>query len=132
MGTADVLALLPSEYVGNVQQRVHNLFGVDRIEVEPAYVPYSGTIEPRVTIGKDITDRIRAQASSGFTVDARRMMQLEYRLTRRFSLLGSWEGSTQTEAGAFGGDLKFRYEFRRLPFSLLSDDKGSAAPANAH
>jgi len=132
VGTADVLALLPSEYVGNVQQRVHNLFGVDRIEVEPAYVPYSGTIEPRVTIGKDITDRIRALASSGFTVDARRMMQLEYRLTRRLSLLGSWEGSTQTEAGAFGGDLKFRYEFRRLPFSLWSDDKDSAAPANAH
>ena len=122
MGVGDVLSLLPSQYTGNVSQQVRTLFRVDRFEVDPAYVRNTGTIEPRVTIGKDITDRIRALASTSFGVDARNTMQLEYRITGRISLLGTWESASQSQAGAAGGDIKFRYEFRRVRFSLLSDD----------
>ena len=114
--------MLPSQYTGNVSQQVRTLFRVDRFEVDPAYVRNTGTIEPRVTIGKDITDRIRALASTSFGVDARNTMQLEYRITGRISLLGTWESASQSQAGAAGGDIKFRYEFRRVRFSLLSDD----------
>jgi hypothetical protein len=45
-------------------------------------------------------------------------MQLEYQVTRRISLLSTWESRTQSQDEAFGGDVKFRYEFRTLPFSL--------------
>ena len=128
VGVGDVLGLLPGEYTGDVQQRVRTLFGVDRFEVEPTYMRDTGAIEPRVTIGKDITERLRALASSSFGVDSRNSMQLEYRITRRISLLGTWESRTQQQAGAFGGDVKFRYEFRRLPFWLLSD--ATSTPQN--
>ncbi len=127
VGVGDVLALLPSQYTGDVR----HLFGVDRLEVEPAYVRDTGNIEPRVTVGKDITDRFRALASSSFGVDARRAVQIEYRVTRRISLLGSWEGNTQSQAGAFGGDIKFRYEFRRIPFSLFGGDRDPAPRSDA-
>ncbi len=122
VSVGDVLSLLPHEYTGDVSQQVRTLFRVDRFEVDPAYVRTTGAIEPRVTIGKDITDRIRALASSSFGVDARNTMQLEYRITGRISLLGTWESATQSQAGAFAGDIKFRYEFRRVPFSLLPAD----------
>lgn len=128
VGVGDVLALVPSEYTGDVRGRVRSLFGVDRFEVEPAYVRDTGAIEPRVTIGKDITARLRALASSSFGVEARNSTQLEYRITRRISLLGTWESRTQQQAGAFGGDVKFRYEFRKLPFSLFGDS--AASPRN--
>ena len=126
VGVGNVLSLLPTEYTGSMR----NTFGVDRLEVEPAYVRDTGTIEPRVTIGKDLTDRIRALASSSFGVEARHSLQLEYRVTRRFSLLGSWESRTDAQAGAFGGDIKFRYEFRTLPFSLFGG--GSRAASQPH
>ena len=122
VSVGDVLSLLPREYTGDVSQQVRSLFRVDRFEVDPAYVRNTGTVEPRVTIGKDITDRIRALASTSFGVDARNTMQLEYRVTGRISLLGTWESATQSQAGAFGGDIKFRYEFRRVRFSLLGGD----------
>src|SRR5207245_566946 len=95
VGVGDVLALLPSEYAGDVKTRFRTMFGVDRFEVEPAYIRDTGWIEPSVTIGKDLTERFRALASSSFGVDARHSMQLEYRISRRFSLLGSWESQTQ-------------------------------------
>ena len=122
VSVGDVLSLLPREYTGDVSQQVRSLFRVDRFEVDPAYVRNTGTVEPRVTIGKDITDRIRALASTSFGVDARNTMQIEYRVTGRISLLGTWESASQSQAGAFGGDIKFRYEFRKVRFSLLGGD----------
>ena len=118
MGVGDVVGLLPGEVEGGVRAGLRTL-GVDRFEVEPAYVRSTGAIEPRVTIGKDISSRLRALASSSFGVDPRNTVLLEYRVTGRVSLLGDWESRTKSEAGAFGGDIKFRHEFRRWPFSLL-------------
>lgn len=116
VSAADVLALLPT---GAATGRVGKFIGVDRFEVEAAQSRNSGSVEPRVTIGKDLTDRLRASVSSSFGVEAQRLVQLEYRFSPRISLLGTWEGQTESQAGAFGGDIKFRYEFRHLPFSLL-------------
>jgi len=124
VGVGNILGLMPGDY--DVQGHVRTLFGVDRFEVEPAYVRDTGSIEPRLTIGKDITDRLRALASSSFGQQAQNSVQLEYQLTRRLSLLSMWESRTQQEEGAIGGDLKFRYEFRTLPFSLL---KNAPCPA---
>jgi autotransporter translocation and assembly factor TamB len=125
VSVGNVLSLLPSEYTGDVSQGIRTFFRIDRFEVDPSYVRNTGTIQPRITIGKDITDRIRALASSSFGADAHNTMQLEYRITSRVSLLGTWESASQSQEDAFGGDIRFRYEFRKLPFSLLSSDLGA-------
>ena len=129
MGVGDVVGLLPGEVEGGVRAGLRTL-GVDRFEVEPAYVRSTGAIEPRVTIGKDISSRLRALASSSFGVDPRNTVMLEYRVTGRVSLLGDWESRTKSEAGAFGGDIKFRHEFRRwpFPFTLLGRPQVPAVP----
>jgi autotransporter translocation and assembly factor TamB len=132
VGVGDILSLLPSEYTGDVSQQVRTIFRVDRFAVEPAYVRNTGTVEPRVTVGKDLTDRIRALASSSFGVEAHNTVQLEYRITSRISLVSTWESASSSQAGAFGGDIKFRYEFRKLPFSLLSSDLGLPQRTDAH
>jgi len=131
VGVGDVLSLLPSEYTGDVSQGIRTFFRIDRFEVDPSYVRNTGAIQPRITIGKDITDRIRVLASSSFGADAHNTMQLEYRITSRVSLIGTWESASQSQDDALGGDIKFRYEFRRLPFSLLSSDLGLPAPTGA-
>lgn len=128
ISAADALALLPTR---GVEQRVSQLVGVDRFEITASQARDTGAIEPRVTIGKDLTDRFRALASGSFGVEARRTVQLEYRVTQRISLLGTWESQTQSQAGAFGGDVKFRYEFRRLPLSLFSCSDDDSARSHA-
>ncbi|HVO23413.1 MAG TPA: translocation/assembly module TamB domain-containing protein [Candidatus Margulisiibacteriota bacterium] len=131
MSVGNVLSLLPSEYGGEVSQQVRTFLRIDRFEVDPAYVRTTGTVEPRITIGKDLTDRIRALASSSFGADARNTAQLEYRITGRISLLATWESASQTQSDAVGGDIKFRYEFRRVRFSLLNGAAGQPQQIDA-
>ena len=124
----DAVALLPT---GRVTDPLANALGVNRLEVEAVQSQASGTtgtIEPRVTIGKDLTDRLRTSVATTFGAGTQPMVLLEYRVTRRISLLGSWEGHTSEQAGAFGGAIKFRYEFRQLPFSLMPGGGATASP----
>lgn len=124
----DAVAMLPT---GKVTDPLASALGVNRLEIEAVQSQASGTtgtIEPRVTIGKDLTDRLRASVATTFGAGTQPMVQLEYRVTRRISLLGSWEGQTSEQAGAFGGGIKFRYEFRHLPFSLLPRGAAVASP----
>jgi translocation and assembly module TamB len=130
----DAVALLPT---GTITAPIAKLIGVNRLEIEAVQPPMvgagsAGSIQPRVTIGKDLTDRLRASVSAAFGVSTEQTAQLEYRLTRRISLLSSWEGQTNEQSGAFGGDFKFRYEFRRLPFSLFPDGLKPTLGENAY
>lgn len=115
----DAVALLPT---GTVTGPLAKLLGVNRLEIETMQsqtTGAAGSVEPRLTIGKDITDRLRVTASTAFGAATERNVQLDYRLTRQLSLFGTWEGQTSEQSGAFGGGVKLRYEFRRLPFSLF-------------
>jgi len=128
ISAVDAVALLPT---GQVTQPLANALGVNRVEVEAVQSQASGaagSIEPRVTIGKDLTDRLRASVATTFGAGTQPMVQLEYQVTRRVSLLGSWEGQTNEQSGAFAGGIKFRYEFRRLPFSLMPGGGAVASP----
>ncbi len=122
VSTGDVLALMPG---GGYARQVQRTLGLDRLQVDATYVTDSRNIEPRVTIGKEITERFSVQVSTRFGVEQRNRIRGEYRLTRRMSLLGDWENATKSEAGAFGGGVTFRYEFRRLPYSLCNGDEGA-------
>jgi autotransporter translocation and assembly factor TamB len=125
---ADVLAFVPT---GSTEENVRELIGVDRFEVGASQASDSNAIEPMVTIGKNLGERLRGFVTTTFGVEQRRIVQLEYRWSRRVSVVGSWESETESQAGAFGGDVRFRYEFRRLPFSLFGRDDEVAATGDA-
>lgn len=94
---------------------------VDRIEFEPTFSTTTGAFEPQLTLGKDLTDNLSASVGQTFGVASRTRVEIEYRLGPRVSVPLSWESETETEAGAFAGGVRLRYEFWRLtPFTLLS------------
>lgn len=107
---AEVIALTPGAGAG----RVEALLPVDRIEVQPAYSRSKGSTEPRLTLGKDLAPNLRAEVSSGLGAERGQDVALEYDLTESFSLGGEWESETQSQAGAFGADVRVRIPFRRL------------------
>lgn len=110
------LALLPKR---EAEERIQRWLAVDRFEVSATQARDTGAVEPRVTIGKELSERLYASVWTSVGAQSRQAVQLEYRVTRRVSLLGTWESGTAETAGAFGGDVKFRMEFLRAPFSLL-------------
>ncbi|HVM97532.1 MAG TPA: translocation/assembly module TamB domain-containing protein, partial [Candidatus Acidoferrales bacterium] len=126
---ASALAIVPTSAVTTP---VGQFVGVDQFEVTAAQARDTGAIEPRVTIGKDLTEQLRAVVWTEFGIVARHAVQLEYRVTRRVSLLGSWESETSEGSGAFGGDIKFRFDFRRIPFSLRDTPPAESASSAEH
>ena len=79
-------------------------------------VDRSGRILSFNRAAEDLT----ASVATTLGVDLQRSVNLEYRLSDRTSLLGTWESESEGQAGAIGGGVKFRREFRRIPgFSLL-------------
>ena len=117
----EVLALTAGpRAAGEVEERIFNFLPVDRIEIEPSFSRTTGATEPRLSIGKDLAQGFRALLGTGLGAERRQDVSLEYQLTRRISVQGTWESQTKSEAGAFGGELKFRFPFRNLtPFSML-------------
>jgi hypothetical protein len=116
VSSIDALALVPT---APVEEQVSALVGIDRFEIDLAQTNSQGDVAPGLTIGKNLTDRLRAAVTTTFDTEARNAVVMEYDLTRRMSLLGQWEADTESEAGAFGAGFRVRYEFRRIPFSIL-------------
>ena len=108
----EVLALTAGPKAGEVEERIYDFIPVDRIEIQPTFSRTTGTTEPRLSIGKDLTPRLRALLSSGLGAERQQDVALEYQLTPGIAVQGAWESQTKSEAGAFGGDLKFRVPFR--------------------
>lgn len=117
----EVLALTAGpRAAGEVEERIFKFFPVDRIEIEPTFSRTTGAPEPRLSIGKELAQGLRALLGTGLGAERRQDLTLEYQLTPRISVQGIWESQSKSEAGAFGGDLKFRYPFRNLtPFSMI-------------
>jgi autotransporter translocation and assembly factor TamB len=93
---------------------------IDRIEFQPTFSPTTGAFEPQLTLGKDLTQDLAASIGQTFGVSSRTRVEVNYRLGPRVWALGLWESQTETEAGAWAGGLRTRYEFWRFtPYTLV-------------
>ena len=107
--------------IGNLLSgEAEKVLPVDRIDFEPTFSTTTGAFEPQLTLGKDITQDLAASIGQTFGVSSRTRVELTYRLGPHVWALGSWESQTQTEAGAWAGGLRTRYDWWRLtPYTLL-------------
>jgi autotransporter translocation and assembly factor TamB len=117
----DALSFVPRQITEGVQGGAKQLLPIDRIEFESTYSRTTGAFEPQLKIGKDLTDNFSVAVGQTFGVASRTSVEADYKLGPRVSIPLLWESQTETEAGAFGGGIKLRYEFWRVtPFTLLS------------
>ena len=116
--------LLAAPIEGHVAQALP----IDRVEFEPTFSPATGSFEPQMTVGKDLTEDLSASVGTTFGVEAQTKTEVAYRLTQEISGVFNWESrQAVSNQGAFGGNVEFRYEFWRVPrFSLLGgSDRGT-------
>ena len=104
VATSGAAALLVDEFFEEGAQQI----GIDRLQVDSA-VDRSGTVlGPQLTIGKRWMDnRLLVLVSWPLDPTVEAPVRLEYDINRYMSLVGE-----RDESGRFGGDLKFRFEFR--------------------
>jgi autotransporter translocation and assembly factor TamB len=116
----DALGFIPRDLTAGVEGQAKQFLPIDRIEFESVYSRTTGNFEPQIKIGKDLSDNLAVSVGQTFGISSRTSVETEYRLGPRVSIPLMWESQTETEAGAFGGGVRVRYEFWRVtPFTLL-------------
>lgn len=91
-----------------------NIPVIDEFKLGSAYSSRTGRTEPTVTIGKRLAQRIRAYVTSGFTESREVRSNLEWRLSPRVSVEGSYDNRNDISSSALGNlgaDVRWRLEF---------------------
>jgi translocation and assembly module TamB len=79
-----------------------------------AYSSRTGRTEPTVTVGKRVTDKVRANVTSGLSENREIRSNVELRLTPRVSVQGSYDNVNDVSSsvlGNLGADVRWRLEF---------------------
>jgi translocation and assembly module TamB len=86
---------------------------IDDFRFGSAYSPRTGRTEPQITVGRRLTDDVRASVTKSFTDDQLRG-NVEWRLSRTTSVQGTADNVNNTASGSFpniGIDFRFRLQF---------------------
>lgn len=87
---------------------------IDDFRFGSAYSPRTGRTEPQVTVGKRLSDNVRASVSSGVAEDRLLRTNVEWRLNRALAVIGSYNNASTVNSQAVGNvgvDFRFRLEF---------------------
>jgi translocation and assembly module TamB len=87
---------------------------IDDFRFGSAYSARTGRTEPQVTLGRRLTEDVRANVSTGLTEDRQLRTNVEWRLSRPLSVQTSYDNITTVSSGNvgnFGLDFRWRLEF---------------------
>lgn len=95
-----------------LEEGIQKLPGVDRLvdsfQIDPRYDPTLGTSAPQISVGKQLLDdRLVLRYSTLLDQSGRQGIRVEYQLGRNVFLIGE-----QDSTRGFGGDIRFRFDFR--------------------
>ena len=117
--SASMLSSVALEALGNLSgadKTVHDTIPViDDFKFSSAYSSRTGRTEPTVTIGKRLSERIRATVTSGLAESREVRSNLEWQLNRRISVEGSYDNVndiSSSQLGNLGADIRWRMEIR--------------------
>ena len=87
---------------------------IDEFRFGTGYSARTARSEPTVTVGKRITDNVRATITTGVSQDREVRSNIEWRLNRQVSVQGSYDNLNDVSTsplGNIGVDLRWRLEF---------------------
>jgi translocation and assembly module TamB len=87
---------------------------IDEFRFGSAYSSRTGRTEPTVTIGKRLTDRVRANVTTGLAESREVRSNLQWRLNNRVSVESSYDNVNDISSSALGNlgaDVRWRIEF---------------------
>lgn len=87
---------------------------IDDFRFGSAYSPRTGRTEPQITIGKRLTNDVRAQITTSLAEDRELRSAIQWRLSQRLAVQASYDNVADQFSPAFGNvglDLRWRIEF---------------------
>ncbi|MBV9085971.1 MAG: translocation/assembly module TamB, partial [Acidobacteriaceae bacterium] len=87
--------------------RMQKLFGISRIKIDPQAAGPENNPNARVTIEQPVSDKVTLTYISNLSQSAQQIIQVEYRINRRLSVLG-----TRDQSGVLSFDVIYRQRKR--------------------
>ena len=87
---------------------------IDDFRPGTAYSPRTGRVEPNITVGRRLTENVRARLTSGLAEDPQLRSTIEWRLNRTFTIEPSYDrinSVSSSNIGNFGVDFRWSLEF---------------------
>ncbi|MFM2420829.1 MAG: hypothetical protein RL385_5552, partial [Pseudomonadota bacterium] len=87
---------------------------IDDFAVTSAYSARTNRTEPQVVVGKRLSDRVRATATTGLTADSNFKTGVQWRLNDQTAVEAGYDNVQTTTSSQFGNvglDLRWRLEF---------------------
>lgn len=107
-GASEATSFITGQMQELIEERVRGLTGLDIMKVETGISKTTGSIAPRITVGKKLMDgRLIVTYSTQAGATAEQIIKIEYLVKKGVSLVG-----TKDEIGGISGAIKFRFEFR--------------------
>jgi len=95
-----------------IEGRLAQDFGIDRFQLSPTFYDATKQTELQILVGTDIIrNRVGLNYSNFISTPGGHKVELDFRVTSFFSVIGSWEDVQDEAKDDFGGDLRFRFEF---------------------
>jgi hypothetical protein len=108
VGAAEATSFLTGKFQDVIEERLKNITGFSRFQIDPYVSKSTGTVTPRITVSKRLmSDQMFVTYSTAVGATEEQELKLEYLLSNHVSLLG-----VRDELGTLGGDIKFRFEFK--------------------
>jgi len=110
------LSFVTAKLQDTIEGALSTDLGIRRFRLFPAFYEETGRTELQLTVGTDlIPNRLELNYSNFVSVSGGHQVDLDLRVNRNISLVGSWR-DTQTDkskqfGGDLGGDIIFRFEF---------------------
>jgi translocation and assembly module TamB len=87
---------------------------IDDFRFGSAYSSRTGRTEPQLTVGRRITDNVRASVTTGLTEDRELRSNIEWRLSQKLSVQSTYDNINDVSSSAIGnvgGGFRWRLEF---------------------
>ncbi len=114
-GVGSSVALEALGTLSGAESAVTDVVPVDEFRFGSTFSSRSGRTEPTVTIGKRLSNRIRASVTTSLSETSEVRSNVEYRATQNLSVEGSYDNARNVASAAggnIGGDVRWRVEFR--------------------
>jgi hypothetical protein len=105
ISTVGATLLLTSQLKGRIESGVQSIIGFDRFVINPVQASASGERDMWVQVDKSLGERLHLTYSAPVGATGDHQVELRYRVTDVFSILGSQQGENEV-----GLDLDFSFE----------------------
>jgi autotransporter translocation and assembly factor TamB len=106
------ISFVTGQFQDRIERGLGTGLGIRRFGLSPSFSDTTKSTELQLTVGTDlIRNKLEVNYSNLLSTRGGHKVELELKMNRIVSLIGSWrniEGGTDQD---FGGDLRFRFEF---------------------